>query len=158
MDTNGRLQRLAGPTDAALLAALHARCFETGGGEAWDESAVTTLLATPGIFAFLVLAPADLPAGLVMARAGGGESEILTAGVLPEYRRQGLGAALIEAAAGHAASLGAQTLFLEVADDNEAAQGFYRSCGFKPVGRRAGYYRRESGSADAVVLRRDLGA
>ncbi len=94
---------------------------------------------------------------MVMARAGGGESEILTAGVLPEHRRQGLGAALIEAAAGHAALLGARSLFLEVADDNEAAQGLYRSCGFKPVGRRAGYYRRRSGRADAVVLRRELG-
>lgn len=154
----GRLQRLEGPAEAALLAAVHARCFEPGGGEVWDKPAITTLLATPGIFAFLVLVPADLPAGMVMARAGGGESEILTAGVLPEYRRQGLGAALIEAAAGHAAFLGAQSVFLEVADDNQAAQRLYRSCGFNPVGRRAGYYRRRSGPADAVVLRRDLGA
>ena len=154
----GNLRRLASPSDAPLLAALHARCFETGGGEVWDEPAVKTLLATPGIFAFLILAPADHPAGLVMARAGGGESEILTVGVLPEHRRQGLGAALIEAAAVHAATLGAQVLFLEVADDNDAARGLYQHCGFKPIGRRTDYYRRQSERRDAVVLRRDIGS
>ena len=58
----GNLRRLASPSDAPLLAALHARCFEIGGGEVWDEPAVKTLLATPGIFAFLILAPADHPA------------------------------------------------------------------------------------------------
>ena len=39
-----------------------------------------------------------------------------------------------------------------------AARGLYLGRGFKPVGRRAGYYRRESGAVDAIVLRLDLGA
>lgn len=148
--------RLAGPCDMELLAALHGRCFG-GGGEIWDTPAITTLLKAPGVFAYLAVAGSETPVGLVVARSAGGESEILTIGILPAYRRRGHGLALIEAAASHAAGGGADSVFLEVAADNRTAQALYRSAGFRPVGRRAGYYRRQAGRVDAVILRRDLG-
>ena len=96
--------------------------------------------------------------GLAIARSGGGESEILTIGVLPDRRRRGHGAALIDAVSDRAARHGAEALFLEVAADNGAALALYRCGGFRQVGRRAGYYRRATGSVDAVLLRRDIGA
>ena len=56
-----------------------------------------------------------------------------------------------------ATAQGAQSLFLEVADDNPAAQALYAKAGFVSVGRRTGYYARPSGRAvDALVLRRSL--
>lgn len=151
-----RPPRPAGPIDAELLAALHARCFGAEGAELWDKPAFATLLGAPGILAFLAVEVGEAPVGLVVARVGGGESEILTIGVLPAHRRRGHGVALIDAAARHAAMSGAEVLFLEVAADNGAAQALYRSSGFRPVGRRAGYYRRQPGRLDAIILRRNL--
>lgn len=147
--------RMAGPCDAELLAALHERCFGPAGGEVWDRAAIAALLATPGCFA-LIAVEGENPVGLLMARAAGAESEILTLGVLPDHRRAGHGRALAAATAGHAAERGAEALFLEVAADNAAGLAMYAKCGFRPVGRRSGYYRRASGAVDAILLRRDL--
>lgn len=156
IDTVSQRARLASRFDLELLAALHGLCFEKAGDEVWDLPAITALLKSPGVFAYLAVAGADTPAGLVIARAGGGETEILTIGILPAFRRQGLGSALIDAVATHAPGHDADTVFLEVAADNRSAQALYRSGGFQPVGRRAGYYRRDSGPVDAIILRRDL--
>ena len=55
----------------------------------------------------------------------------------------------MQAAAIHAAHLGASSLFLEVGDRNSAAQALYRGLGFQAVGRRKAYYADE----DADILR-----
>lgn len=125
--------------DVAALAGLHAACFS----DPWDAQAIRELFAGPGVFAFFL---AD---GFILARAAGGEAEILTLAVAPSARRHGHGRQLVRAAAHHAANLGASALFLEVADDNIAAQTLYRSLGFVPVGRRKAYY----GGRDADVLK-----
>ncbi len=149
--------RIAGPCDTDLLAALHERCFRPEDGEVWDRDSIAGLLGTPGCFAFVAVEDDSNPVGLLIARVAGAESEILTLGVLPDRRRAGHGRVLAEAAANHAAGQGAEALFLEVAADNVAALALYESCGFRPVGRRADYYRRGSVAVDAVLLRRDLG-
>jgi [ribosomal protein S18]-alanine N-acetyltransferase len=130
-----------------LLAALHARCF----AQAWSRASFAKLLATPGAFALLAVEQ-DEPVGLSLARAAGGEAEILTLGVTPAARRQGAGRALVEATAAEALARGAKDLFLEVAEDNVAARALYLSLGFAQVGRRARYY----GPRDALVLRRAI--
>ena len=45
---------------------------------------------------------------------------------------------------------------LEVADDNAGAIALYSGAGFGRVGARRGYYPRETGAVDALVMRRDL--
>ena len=53
---------------------------------------------------------------------------------------------------------GADVMFLEVAHDNLPALGLYEAAGFERAGLRRGYYDRgAAGSADAVVMRLDLG-
>ncbi len=148
--------RLASPFDLELLTALHGQCFGNADGEVWDLPALTGLLNSPGVFAYLASAGDGSPAGLIIAQIAGDESEILTIGTLPANRRQGVGLALIEAAVAHAAEKGAQSMFLEVAADNPAAQALYRTGGFRTVGRRSGYYLRDRGQVDAVLLRREL--
>lgn len=133
--------RAATPDDADALAALHAAAFE----HPWAASEIAALAAQPGAFALLVEG-----LGFILCRVAAGEAEILTLAVDPAARRQGLGRALVEAAAGIAAQAGAETLFLEVADDNAAALGLYTGAGFSGVGRRRGYY---ASGADAVVMR-----
>jgi len=109
------------------------------------------LLATPGTFAF---AGDD---GFVIARAAAGEAEILTLAVAPTAQRRGTGSALVTAAADCARRLGAQFLFLEVADGNLPARALYRGLGFIESGRRKGYYTKgREKPEDAMVLRAGL--
>jgi len=52
-----------------------------------------------------------------------------------------------------AAALGAERMFLEVAEGNVAARALYARAGFSEAGRRRGYYSRNDGSReDALVL------
>jgi ribosomal-protein-alanine N-acetyltransferase len=132
--------------DTGALAALHSLCFP----DAWDAPAITALLATPGTFVF------QTEAGFVMARAAGGEAEILTLAAAPEARGRGLGRALLQAAMIKAKALGAQTMFLEVGADNPAALALYAGLGFAKVGMRKAYYTSDSGGGDALVLRLPL--
>lgn len=132
----------AAENDAALLAELHAAAF----ADAWSKPAICELLAGPGVFVF------HTKDGFVMARAAGGEAEILTLAVRPAARGKGLGRALITAMAAHAQGLGAGAIFLEVGDDNPAALALYAGLGFERVGRRKGYY----AGKDASVLRAAL--
>lgn len=148
---SGPAIRASNAASAASLAALHRACFD----EAWDEAAMRELLAMPGAFAYEAGDPASLD-GLVIARIAGGEAEILTIGVRPEVRGSGLGRRLLEAAAIHAAALGAEALFLEVAEDNRAALRLYETSGFYLVGMRPGYYRREGAPVAARTLKLDL--
>ena len=134
--------------DTAPMAALHAARFAAS----WDAAAIVTLLAGPGAFAF------HHPHGFVLARAAGGEAEILTLAVTPEKRGQGLGRALLQAAIIRAQEMGAQSVFLEVGADNPSALALYAGLGFAKVGMRKGYYLSASGGTDALVLRLPLPA
>ena len=142
-------RELVSPFTGAVndLAVLHAAAF----AQPWDAAAIADLLAGPGVFAFAA------HSGFVLARAAGGEAEILTLAVKPSARGQGLGRALMQAAARHAATLGAGTLFLEVGTDNPAALALYTSLGLARVGTRKGYYASHSQtSGDALVLKAAL--
>lgn len=142
---------LAASMEAEALAGVHALAFD----DPWSAADLAALLASPGVFALAARDEGDL-AGFVLCRVAADEAEILTIATAPARRRQGVGRALLEAAAGTASAGGAETVFLEVAEDNAAALGLYRAAGFAPVGRRKGYYSRGAGAIDALVLRRDL--
>ena len=130
-------------TDPAVLAALHAEAFDAP----WDAASLSALLASPGVFA---VAEED---GFILIRVVADEAEILTLAVRPAARRGGLGGRLVEAAVVRAAALGAERMFLEVAEDNVAARALYARAGFNEAGRRRGYYARADGSReDALVL------
>ena len=144
--------RPAGADDVERLAALHTLCFEEG----WDAASLTRLLAMPGAFAFMAEERAEPLRGLVLARAGGGEAEILTIGVDPAMRGLGIGRRLLEAAAAAAIAAGAETLFLEVAEDNADALRLYERFGFYLVGVRPAYYVRGSARIAARTLKCDL--
>ena len=141
----------AGPGDAALLAALHARCF----AKPWDEIAMARFVAAPGVLCLVGTAPHEVaaPAALLIARAAADEAELLTMGVIPERRRAGLGRALLSHALAVLSSRGATQLFLEVDETNAAAVALYRASGAKPAGRRERYY--DSG-ANAAIFSLDL--
>lgn len=92
--------------------------------------------------------------GHVVQRVLADEAEIEWIEVRTVARRHGLGRALLEEAMCAAFEAGARTMYLEVRESNQAAQGLYRSLGFQLYGRREDYY---SAPVEAAVLwRRDL--
>lgn len=149
---NGRIKPL--PAGAALpLSRLHRLCFPD---DPWDRAACGEILAIPGCFGFLAWQE-ETPAGFVLALATGEVCEVLSLGVLPERRRDGIATALLAAVVREAQRCGSRALLLEMAEDNTAAAALYAARGFVAVGRRARYYRRGRDAVDAVVLRLGLG-
>ncbi len=158
--------RAANPFDIPLIAALHADSF-TGvlAGQVWNETAVAEVLAMPGAYGLLAAAvagpagagPTD-PAGFLLGCNVAGVGEILSLGTARRWRRCGAARALLHAAVEHAEAAGIARLFLEVAEDNDAARELYLGAGFAGIARRPAYYRRADGpAAAALVLARDLG-
>jgi ribosomal-protein-alanine N-acetyltransferase len=137
--------------DAPAMASAHAQAFDTP----WDEMDFEDLLDGDGVFGFVVRG--EDPAGVLICRAIAGEAEILTVGVAPWARRQGVARALMTAAIGAARAAGAADMFLEVDVDNAAAVALYERLGFVRTGLRKDYYDRgAAGRADALVMRLDL--
>lgn len=139
----GDLTVSPGPEDASFLAAIHAEAFHAP----WDAAAFASLLGQTGVFA---IRASD---GFILCRVVLDEAEILTLAVRPAARRAGLGHRLTQAAAAFAGRAGADRLFLEVAEDNDAARALYARLGFVQTGRRRNYYEKSDGSrVDALLL------
>ena len=78
------------------------------------------------------------------------EAHITTFAVLPDWRRQGIGARLMLAMMELATELQARVATLEVRLSNDAARGLYARFGFRPVGIRPRYY--SDNGEDALIM------
>jgi ribosomal-protein-alanine N-acetyltransferase len=78
------------------------------------------------------------------------EAHITTFAVLPEWRRQGIGARLMLAMMQLASDLQARVATLEVRLSNDAARQLYTRFGFRPVGIRPRYY--SDNGEDALIM------
>ena len=81
-----RLVEPAGALHATALAAIHRRAFSDE--DSWNASLMAAQLGRPGVFALISGA-----SGMIMVRVAADEAEILTVGVVPEARQQGIGTA-----------------------------------------------------------------
>ncbi|GGL52429.1 GNAT family N-acetyltransferase [Wenxinia marina] len=133
----------------AALAALHAAAFPDERG--WSAGEFAALLAAPGAV-LEVHGPA-----FVLGRVIADEAEILTLATDPAHRRQGHARAALAAFEDGARAAGAEAVFLDVAEDNDAARALYAVAGYQEAGRRRRYYARKDGPAtDALVLRKRI--
>ena len=140
-----------------LLVEIHQAAFGEEHAAGWQARDFTELLATPGNVALIAINNGQeakrVPAGLVVFNCIAGESEILTLGVLPAFRRQNIGNLLLKRMAEFLKSAGVGKMFLEVREDNFPALGLYKRYGYKPVGRRKSYYALKDGrKMDAIVM------
>ena len=94
-------------------------------------------------------------AGYAEIRIIAGEAQVYNIAVAPEFRREGIGEALLRHMIEKAEEAGCSVLNLEVMDGNEAATELYSKLGFREVGRRRGYYAK--GKRDAVLMDLALG-
>jgi [ribosomal protein S18]-alanine N-acetyltransferase len=152
MPTDARLRiRPATAADLGAIAEIERAVFS----DPWPAGAFGPLL---GPFAWVA---ADASgggglAGYVFAHHALEEGEILNLAVPPAYRRSGVGRALMEHVVGELAHVGVARVYLEVRESNQAGRAFYAALGFRPVGKRRGYYARPR--EDALVLVREIGA
>ena len=134
---------------------------EQSGLSRWGWAAYYAELQGSNRDLMLVARPADStlePApivGYIVARETAGELHINNFAVRSEYRRHGIGAALLDRMLQEARGRDAKAVFLEVRSANRVAQTLYEKHGFRAIARRANYY--SDPLEDAVVMTRVLG-
>ncbi|MFO1243537.1 MAG: GNAT family N-acetyltransferase [Rickettsiales bacterium] len=129
---------------APALAHLHAGSME----KSWDEKSFVNFLnekTIVGIGAF----DSEILLGFFLYRVVEDEMEILTIAVDEPYRRQGIARQLLKEGMPENA-----TVFLEVNEENSAAQALYLNAGFEIYGQREKYYQTENGMKDAILMRK----
>jgi [ribosomal protein S18]-alanine N-acetyltransferase len=84
------------------------------------------------------------------------EAYIQTLGVARSAQRAGIGRRILQRLLDDGSADGARTCWLEVRADNLPAQAMYAAYGFRPRGRRRGYY--QPSGTDAIVMSVDLSA
>ena len=92
--------------------------------------------------------------GLLLCAHFADEMEILTFGVIPEYRRQGMGIQLLNQMFEYAHQNSISKIFLDVVEDNIPAIKLYEKMGFSLMNRRKGYY--QNGKKDALIYVKEL--
>ncbi|MDP9170980.1 MAG: GNAT family N-acetyltransferase [Acidobacteriota bacterium] len=131
--------RTASERDYPAIARIQQACPEAAQWPVGDYSNFNVLLALGD----------GVPAGFCAWRtAAPGESELLNLGVEPAWRRRGVASALMN----HLQAQIDGELFLEVAENNEAAIALYRRHGWDQVGTRPGYY--AQGAVSAIVMKK----
>ncbi len=90
--------------------------------------------------------------GYVCAWRVADELQIFNVAVHPAYRRRSVGRRLLLAVLEDACADRVRTALLEVRRGNHAAQRFYASLGFKPVGLRPHYYGGDGTAPEPAVL------
>lgn len=112
--------------------------FEPVYGEAWTVEQTRSMLDLPGTF-LVAGRVGDAMVGFGLIRAIAGEAELLLLGVAPEARRKGYGRLILQRCIEVATRNGADTMFLEVREGNEAV-ALYRSAYFEQYNSRPDYY------------------
>ncbi len=133
------------------IATIHAAALPY---QCWDKIAITGMLAVA--HHYIRIAMIDEKAqGFILWRAVLDEAELLTIAVNPDMKRHKIGSALLSAMLTDASMQGITQCFLEVAEDNIAAQQFYERFDFTQFSRRKKYYQRpDSNRIDAILMRR----
>ncbi|MBR1380775.1 MAG: ribosomal protein S18-alanine N-acetyltransferase [Alphaproteobacteria bacterium] len=120
------------------LARIHAACFPH---KPW----------TANDFSELKKSGCDIVSsnnGFIVYRIVCDECELISIGVMPDSRRMGLGITMLEIMTRDAMSRGVKKIFLDVAENNDAARKLYTAYGFTEIGRRPKYYT----DADAILM------
>lgn len=84
---------------------------------------------------------------------GGTAADILTVGVIPEHRGQGIARALMALITEWARAQGSNAMMLEVKVDNQGAISLYETLGYLKLNIRKDYF---GSGLDALVMRKDL--
>lgn len=127
---------------------LEKLCFS----DPWSEKSIASELSNP-LSKWLVAMDGDVLCGYVGSQTVMGETDMMNIAVHPDYRRQGIAEALVQALVMLLKEQGSHCLSLEVRTSNEAAKALYCKQGFAQVGIRPNYYRNPR--ENALILRKE---
>ncbi|MBY0489796.1 MAG: ribosomal protein S18-alanine N-acetyltransferase [Gemmatimonadaceae bacterium] len=139
-------------TDVRAVATIEASAFS----DPWPAEAFDSLIGRPHARLQVAVDAEGTILGYCVVIRALDEGEVANIATSTAARGCGVGGALLDEALAHGDATGVASMFLEVRVSNDAARGLYESRGFRPVGRRRGYYQRPD--EDALVLRRDAPA
>ena len=135
--------------DVSAIAELEKLCFS----DPWSENSIASEVENP--LSYWLVAEVDgVVAGYVGSQTVLDASDMMNLAVSPDYRRRGIGQALVNALVEHLQQNKVIALLLEVRVSNEPAIAIYESLGFEQVGRRPKYY--HNPREDALILRKEL--
>lgn len=134
----------------AAIAELERQCFSMP----WSERSIASELDNP-LSLWVVAVAGDAVAGYVGSQSVMGEADMMNLAVATQYRRTGVGMALVENLIQELKAQGITSLTLEVRVSNAPAISLYEKMDFYQVGRRPGYYRNPL--EDALILRKEWG-
>ena len=136
--------------DLAAICALEAASFD----DPWSEDDFRAAFESP-VCEYVIAEDGGAVIGYALFSSIYEDAEIMSLAVDPERRRGGVGSAMLRRVAECVSIRGAEALFLEVRESNEAAIGLYGSFGFEIIRRIKRYYRMPT--EDAIVMRLSLG-
>lgn len=131
--------------DVPAIAEIERRVFH----DPWPATFFRSELRLPDMHARVAERHGEI-AGYSLAWLGADAGHLGNLAVAPGTRRVGVGAALLDDLLRRAGQLGVRNITLEVRVSNAAAQGLYRSRGFRLAGLRRRYYR--DNGEDALVM------
>lgn len=137
--------------DVPAMARIERDSFEAP----WSADEITKDVTAGGNVYIAVALADDERAGYAEIRMVAGEGQIYNIAIAPEFRREGIGEALLRHLVEKADADGCKLVTLEVRGGNAPAMELYKKLGFREVGRRKGYYAK--GGEDAVLMDLDLG-
>ena len=151
MTNNGVTYRSANAQDIPVMVSLDKQLFPYS---PWSSGQYREEISAPTRHFIVALDDAQSIIGYAGVLAlRGSAADILTVGVIPEHRSQGIARALIALITEWARTQGSNAMMLEVKIDNAEAISLYESLGFLKLNIRKDYF----GSAlDALVMRKDL--
>ena len=130
------------------VAQLEAICFS----DPWSENSVASELRNP-LSLWLVALEGGKVAGYIGSQTVLDETDMMNVAVHPDYRRRGIGEALIETLVAQLKARNSRCLTLEVRASNAPAIALYEKLDFAQIGRRKNYYRNPK--EDALILRKE---
>lgn len=138
------------PQEAGACHQLHQKSFAYG----WSADDFEALLSSETVCAEGIWRGASHLVGYVLSRIVKDEADLLTLVIAEKEQRKGLGTTLLTHHLAHLKAQGVRFLFLEVEENNKAAQALYKKYPYQEVGRRPHYYlQKDAPPTHALVFR-----
>lgn len=130
-------------TDIALI---ECACFSIP----WTEQSIAESLGSDSTYFNIAYADGE-PAGYMSIQLAADEGDIMRVAVLPQFRRLGIGRALLTKCFEDNLF---DSVFLDVRENNTPAIKLYQSFGFEKIGLRKNYY--ANPTENAVMMKKEL--
>lgn len=133
--------------DILRISEMEQECFPQ---EPWSYKMLVSSFQTESFFGLVAEDGGEI-AGYGGITVAADSADVDNIAVTEQYRRGGVGTAILNGLCNFAASKGAKEIFLEVRVSNSAAMSMYLKCGFKGAYARTRYY---SDGEDCLVMKK----